>query len=166
MSVLAPATRIRWKRWYFQTWNTNMAFKENSPEPASSTYASFCSKAFWETPLEERKKTFLVCISVWEQLWLQAGSVRVCDSGTPTKDGMSRETAAACCIIKTHTNTHTHTHRHKPTLGQGCPRNHWNGRNNLHYICCTLSLAHTHTHTHRQMTHARGFTSDHMLIHT
>lgn len=52
------------------------------------------------------------------------------------KDELTGKTVKACCIIQ--------THWQKLTQGQGCPRNHWNGRNNLHCICIHKGMRSNH----------------------
>lgn len=54
----------------------------------------------------------------------------------PNRDGLTGKTVKACCIIQ--------THWQKLTQGQGCPRNHWNGRNNLHCICTQRAMRSNH----------------------
>lgn len=57
----------------------------------------------------------------------------------PSRDGLTGKTVKACCIIQ--------THWQKLTQGQGCPRNHWDGRTNLHCVCyfCTYTYRHIQT---------------------
>lgn len=67
----------------------------------------------------------------------------------PSRDGLTGKTVKACCIIQ--------THWQKLTQGQGCPRNHWDGRTNLHCVCYYLHIyVQTHTDTrgdHTVFTH-------------
>lgn len=56
-----------------------------------------------------------------------------------TQDELSGETVTSCCIIEALTNARARSHWKQPTLGQGCPRNYWNGSNNPDYIRRTLA---------------------------